>query len=54
MATVKQLRNLAKDKNMKGYGEMRKADSLRVLNIERATNQDPNNERFKENCKKIL
>ncbi len=34
MTTVKELRNLAKGRNVKGYSKMRKADLLRVLNIE--------------------
>jgi len=34
MTTVKELRNLAKGRNIKGYSKMRKADLLRVLNIE--------------------
>ena len=37
MTTVKELRNLAKGRNIKGYSKMRKADLLRVLNIEPPT-----------------
>ena len=37
MTTVKELRKLAKGRNIKGYSKMRKADLLRVLNIEPPT-----------------
>ena len=37
MTTVKELRSLAKGRNIKGYSKLRKADLLRVLNIKPPT-----------------
>lgn len=51
MTTVKELRNIAKGRNIKSYSKMRRADLIRVLHIETPL-KIQTSKRFKKNCKR--